>query len=169
MPEEEEQQGPPLEIITNEPTEAQQLIGMDSTTTPTILKPINDIPPPKHLEDVVGGGEEKTGAEQSDEAIRLMREALNPTKAAEEGGGAEDGGPEGGGGNTNKPPYTKDEINNMTVSQLGELISANDITDDVGRPLIYNAGKKRVFSATNAGKQIDKPDLRSFVYAHYGL
>jgi outer membrane biosynthesis protein TonB len=49
-----EQQGPPLEVIDNTPTEAQQLIGMDNTTTPTSQRPIADISPPVHLEDIVG-------------------------------------------------------------------------------------------------------------------
>ena len=134
-----EQQAAPLEITTNEPTEAQQLIGMDSTTTPTTLRPINDIAPPTHLEDLIG---EKPAAEQADEAIQMMQGILSPTKAAS--GAADDDGPGSGGGipNPTKPPYTEEEINKMTVEKLGQVITANNITDDMFQPLIYNNQKK---------------------------
>jgi hypothetical protein len=161
-----EQQGPPLETTTNEPTQAQQLIGMDSTTTPTILKPINDVSPPTHLEDVIGE-REKTGAEQSDEAIRIIQEALKPTKAAsgaaEEGGGAEGGGT----ANTNKPPYTRDEINDMSVKDLGAIISQTGIIDDQGVPLIFNG--TRVHRVTNSSKQLTKGEIQKIILANYGL
>jgi hypothetical protein len=148
-----EQQGPPLQTTTNEPTQAQQLIGMDSTTTPTILKPINDISPPTRLEDVIGE-REKTGAEQSDEAIRIIQEALSTTKAAsgaaEEGGGAEGGGT----ANATKPPYTQDEINDMSVKDLGAIVTQTGITDDQGVPLVFNG--TRVHRVTNTSKQLTK-------------
>jgi hypothetical protein len=161
-----EQQGPPLQTTTNEPTQAQQLIGMDSTTTPTILKPINDVSPPTHLEDVIGE-REKTGAEQSDEAIRIIQEALSTTKAAsgaaEEGGGAEGGGT----ANTTKPPYTQDEINDMSVKDLGAIVAQTGTTDDQGVPLVFNG--TRVHRVTNTSKQLTKKEIQQFVLAHYGL
>ena len=163
-----EQQGPPLETTTNEPTQAQQLIGMDSTTTPTILKPINDISPPTHLEDVIGGGErEKTGTEQSDEAIRIIQEALKPTKAASGAAAEDETGAGGGGGNTNKPPYTQDEINDMSVKDLGAIVSQTVITDDQGIPLVFNG--TRIHRVTNTSKQLTKKEIQQFVLAHYGL
>jgi hypothetical protein len=163
---EEEPQAPPLETTTNEPTQAQQLIGMDSTTTPTILKPINDVSPPTHLEDVIGE-REKTGAEQSDEAIRIIQEALKPTKAASGAAAEDETGPEGGGGNTNKPPYTRDEINDMSVKDLGAIISQTGITDDQGIPLIFNG--TRVHRVTNTSKQLTKGEIQKYVLANYGL
>ena len=161
-----EQQAAPLEITTNEPTEAQQIIRNDSTTTNTILKTINDISPPTHLEDLIG---EKPAAEQADEAIQMMQGLLSPTKAAT--GAADDDGPGSGGGipNTTKPPYTEEEINKMTVEKLGQVITANNITDDMFQPLIFNDQKKRIYKANNLGKQIDKPELRKYVLAHYGF
>ena len=67
------------------------------------------------------------------------------------------------------PPYTRDDIMGMSVEQLGQVITANNITDDMFKPLIYNSQKKRVFRANNLGKQIDKPELRIYVLSHYGL
>ena len=57
----------------------------------------------------------------------------------------------------------------MSVEKLGQVITANNITDDMFQPLIYNSQKKRIFRANNLGKQIDKPDLRKYVLTHYGL
>jgi hypothetical protein len=157
-----EQQSPPLETTTNEPTEAQQLIGMDSTTTPTTLKPINDISPPTHLEDLIG---EKPAAEQADEAIELMKGLLSPTKAAS--GAADDEGPGSGGGNPNptKPPYTQDEINKMTVKDLGAIISQVGITDDQGIPLVFNGS--RVHRITNTSYQLKKGEIAQYISDHY--
>ena len=162
-----EQQGAPLEIITNEPTQAQETIGIDSTTTPAIVRPINDVAPPTQLDDLIG---EKTGAAQADEAIQLIGGLLSPTKAAS-GAAADDDGPGSGGGipNTTKPPYTEDEIYKMTVEKLGQVITANNITDDMFQPLIYNDQKKRIYRANNLGKQLDKPELRKYVLTHYGF
>ena len=159
-----EQQGPPLETTTNEPTQAQQLIGMDSTTTPTILKPINDISPPTHLEDVIGE-REKTGAEQSDEAIKIIQEALKPTKAASGAAAEDETGAGGGGGNTNKPPYTQDEISKMSVKDLGAIVSQVGITDDQGIPLIFNGS--RVHRVTNTSYQLKKGEIAQYISDHY--
>ena len=57
----------------------------------------------------------------------------------------------------------------MTVEKLGQVITANNITDDMFQPLIYNDQKKRIYRATNLGKQIDKPELRKYVLTHYGF
>ena len=57
----------------------------------------------------------------------------------------------------------------MSVERLAQVITADNITDDMNRPLIYNSQKKRIFRANNLGKQIDKPDLRKYVLTHYGL
>ena len=160
---EPEPEAPPLETTSNEPTQAQQLIGMDNTTTPTAQRPINDISPPKHLEDVVGGGGEveKTGAEQSDEAIRLMREALSPKKAAS-GEAAEDTTTSS---NPVKPAYTQDEISKMTVKDLGAIVEQVGITDDQGIPLVFNGS--RVHRVTNTSYQLKKGEIAQYVALHY--
>ena len=100
----------------------------------------------------------------------MMQQALSPTKAAS-GAAEEDEGPGSGGGkpNTTKPPYTEDEIYKMTVEKLGQVITANNITDDMFQPLIYNDQKKRIYRANNLGKQIDKPELRKYVLTYYGF
>ena len=161
-----EQEAAPLEIITNEPTEAQVAIGIDNTTTPAIVRPINDVAPPTQLDDLIG---ENTGAAQADEAIQLIGGLLSPTKAASGAAAADDPGSGGGIPNTTKPPYTEDEIYKMTVEQLGQVITANNITDDMFKPLIYNDQKKRIYRANNLGKQLDKPELRKYVLTHYGF
>ena len=140
---------------------------MDNTTTPTAQRPINDISPPKHLEDVVGGGGggggevEKTGAEQSDEAIRLMREALSPKKAAS-GKAAEDTTTSS---NPVKPAYTQDEISKMTVKDLGRIVEQVGITDDQGIPLVFNGS--RVHRITNTSYQLKKGEIAQYVALHY--
>jgi len=162
-----EQEAAPLETIANEPTEAQVAIGIDNTTTPAIVRPINDVAPPTQLDDLIG---EKTGAAQADEAIQLLGGLLSPTKAASGAAAAADDPGSGGGiPNTTKPPYTEDEIYKMTVEQLGQVITANNITDDMFKPLIYNDQKKRIYRANNLGKQLDKPELRKYVLTHYGF
>jgi hypothetical protein len=133
---------------------------MDSTTTPTILKPINDISPPTHLEDVIGE-REKTGTEQSDEAIRLMKEALSPRKAAS-GEAAEDTTTSS---NPVKPAYTQDEISKMTVKDLGRIVEQVGITDDQGIPLVFNGS--RVHRITNTSYQLKKGEIAEFVALHY--
>jgi len=72
-----EQQGPPLEVIDNTPTEAQQLIGMDNTTTPTAQRPIADISPPVHLEDIVG---EKNRSCTSRRSIAIDAKSIKSSK-----------------------------------------------------------------------------------------
>ena len=161
-----EQEAAPLETIANEPTEAQVAIGIDNTTTPAIVRPINDVAPPTQLDDLIG---EKSGAAQADEAIQLIGGLLSPTKAASGAAAADDPGSGGGIPNTTKPPYTEDEIYKMTVEQLGQVITANNITDDMFKPLIYNDQKKRIYRANNLGKQLDKPELRKYVLTHYGF
>ena len=96
---------------------------------------------------------------------------LSPTKAASGAAAADDDGPGSGGGipNTTKPPYTEEEINKMTVEKLGQVITANNITDNMFQPLIYNDQKKRIYRASNLGKQIDKPELRNYVLTYYGF
>ena len=159
-----EQQGAPLEIITNEPTQAQETIGIDSTTTPAIVRPINDVAPPTQLDDLIG---EKTGAAQADEAIQLIGGLLSPTKAASGAAAAADDEPGSGGGipNPTKPPYTRDEINKMSVKDLGAIISQVGITDDQGIPLVFNGS--RVHRITNTSYQLKKGEIAQFIIDHY--
>jgi hypothetical protein len=160
-PPEEESQAPQEDSTSNEPTQAQQLIGMDSTTIPTAQRPITDISPPIHLEDVIGGGREKTGEEQSDEAIRMIQEALSPKKAAS-GEAAED---TTSSSNPTKPPYTEDEISKMSVKDLGAIVEQVGITDDQGIPLVFNGS--RVHRITNTSYQLKKGEIAQFVALHY--
>ena len=134
---------------------------MDSTTTPTAQRPITDISPPKHLEDVIGGGREKTGEEQSDEAIRMIQEALTPKKAAS-GEAAED---TTSSSNPTKPPYTEDEISKMSVKDLGAIVEQVGIIDDQGIPLVFNGS--RVHRVTNTSYQLKKGEIAQFVALHY--
>ena len=158
-----EQEAAPLEIITNEPTEAQVAIGIDNTTTPAIVRPINDIAPPTQLDDLIG---EKTGAAQADEAIQLIGGLLSPTKAAS-GAAAADDEPGSGGGipNTTKPPYTQDEISKMSVKDLGAIVSQVGITDDQGVPLVFNGS--RVHRITNTSYQLKKGEIAQYIIDHY--
>jgi hypothetical protein len=161
---EEEPQGAPLEIITNEPTQAQETIGIDSTTTPAIVRPINDVAPPTQLDDLIG---EKTGAAQADEAIQLIGGLLSPTKAASGAAAAADDEPGSGGGipNPTKPPYTQDEISKMSVKDLGAIITQVGITDDQGIPLIFNGS--RVHRITNTSYQLKKAEIAQYISDHY--
>ena len=91
---------------------------------------------------------------------------LSPTKAAS-GAAAADDEPGSGGGipNTTKPPYTRDEINKMSVKDLGAIVSQVGITDDQGVPLVFNGS--RVHRITNTSYQLKKGEIAQYIIDHY--
>ena len=106
------------------------------------------------LIDLISYSDDLQGEERRIEQKILQLEQAKPTTQAEE---------------PTKLPYTRAQIMDMSVEKLGQVITANNITDDMFQPLIYNSQKKRIYRANNLGKQIDKPDLRKYVLTHYGL
>ena len=141
-----EKQGEPLETITNEPTQDDAVI--------------IDTPEP-----------EKTAYEQADEAITMIDQALKPKTESKQAEDLSSVIETQKTKTTKEPPsttpYTKDQIKKMRLKRVGEILTAEKITDKDGKQLLFNGG--RIFPEGTLKDEVELPEVKKRILLHYGI
>ena len=143
---ETEKQGEPLEIITNEPTQDDAVI--------------IDTPEP-----------EKTAYEQAEEAITMIDQVLKPKTESKQAEDLSSVIETQKTKTTKEPPsttpYTKDQIKKMRLKKVGEILTAEKITNKDGKQLLFNGG--RIFPEGTLKDEVELPEVKKRILLHYGI
>jgi hypothetical protein len=143
---ETEKQGEPLETITNEPTQDDAVI--------------IDTPEP-----------EKTAYEQAEEAITIIDQVLKPKTESKQAEDLSSVIETQKTKTTKEPPsttpYTKDQIKKMRLKKVGEILTAEKITNKDGKQLLFNGG--RIFPEGTLKDEVELPEVKKRILLHYGI
>jgi hypothetical protein len=143
---ETEKQGEPLATITNEPTQDDAVI--------------IDTPEP-----------EKTAYEQAEEAITIIDQVLKPKTESKQAEDLSSVIETQKTKTTKEPPsttpYTKDQIKKMRLKKVGEILTAEKITNKDGKQLLFNGG--RIFPEGTLKDEVELPEVKKRILLHYGI
>jgi len=64
-------------------------------------------------------------------------------------------------------PYTKDQIKKMRLKKVGEILTAEKITNKDGKQLLFNGG--RIFPEGTLKDEVELPEVKKRILLHYGI